>query len=360
MKAFLVQAIPPQAPLDGLYDRIAPISPTGGGGAFSAVFEATHIAKACKVALKFFAGQNDPYRQDAFTREGVLLNSVLKNEPLFVQLVEPPRTFDFQIPLPGGAGTLPLQLPYLAFEWLPDGTLEQHCTPTQGYLDLLGRLELFKEACRSVARLHFLGCAHRDLKPGNFFVRDRVSVKLGDFGTSRVIATGVAPLRTFYAAPPGDFRYTALEAIAGICPDDLSVLRRGDAYSLGAILFELVTGQKLYARSFGPLQTLRAFMQHMRSIPDANRRDAFHLYLNTTPRPLPDLRAVNPHIPRCVASHLATAFERLAHYDYRQRIDNISEIHRVLRICELVLKNEAKARRIICQDPTKRRADSYV
>jgi len=354
---FLLRMIPLQNPLSGLFADIVPIDPKGGGGVWSVVFAARHIPTGAKVALKFVVFENDLYRRDSFVREGQLLETKLKSERHFVQLIEPPSVTNLvlNVTVPPGV-PLNVPCPYLAFEWIPDGTLEKHCSPTIGYLDLVERLRLFREACRVVNRLHFLGCAHRDLKPGNFFISGS-AVKLGDFGTSRTVSPPSPHLRPSYSGPVGDMRYLGPEVLAGIGDDDFETQRRGDAYSLGAILFELLTGQMFYAHAF---KNYVRFKRYTRAIPGDIRPDAVHQFLDSTHLFLPNWRAVNPNIPKCVAPLLDTVLERLSAHDYRDRISNINDIHNILRICELVLIQEAKARHIICADPKRRRKDAYV
>lgn len=358
---FILKAVPALPAVAALYADVEAIDPDGGGGQFSVVFRARHLQKDRLVALKFFKDDNnDPYRRACFDREGKLLAGLLRDEPLFVQLQEAPSVITERLVHPIGV-PYEIVLPYLAFEWLPNGNLEDRCkAPTTGCLDLLERLELFKNAIKCVARLHFLGCAHRDLKPGNFFVGDNRMVKLGDFGTSRLVAPGVPPLNPVYTGPSGDLRYASCEILAGVGADDLGTLRAGDAYSLGAMLFELLTGQRLLSFGLGSLRDTVEFTRYMRAIPPPDRSAAFHTFLERTPRPLPAVRDVNPGIPKCAANHLADLLERLAHFDYRRRVTSVSDVHRILRICQLTLTHEAKARRIICADPNRRAQDSYV
>lgn len=352
----LLQFVPVNAPAG--FQTVTPIDPKGGSGAFSVVFRAIHQKSGATVALKFITAEKDPYRLAAFQREGALLNSLLAHEPLFVNLVEPPGTHTVQLTI--GAASLSLDFQYLAFEWLPLGDLASQCQPTSGYQDLLERLCLFKCACSAVTRLHFLGCIHRDLKPHNFFLESNRRVKLGDFGTCRSASNTTPSLMATYSTAVGDLRYSAPELIAGIGTDDPAMLRRGDGYALGAILFELITGQPLFVHTFGSLVQLYNFKAHIQKVPESRRLDAYHQFLTIgQPFRIPDLRAINPHIPRCVVPHLMSALEKLAHADYRRR-EQLGRIQRSLQICELVLRNEAKARKILWPDPSTRRQDSYV
>ena len=106
------------------------------------------------------------------------------------------------------------------------------------------RLELFRDVCRAVQHAHQKGIIHRDLKPSNVLVTEvdgRPAPKVIDFGIAKAItedsdlATDLTQQRLFMGTP----QYMSPEQ-AGI--DDLDVDVRADIYSLGVLLFELLTG----------------------------------------------------------------------------------------------------------------------
>ena len=361
MRNFLVSVLPTQPSLDGRFDQVTPITATGGGGQFSAVFKARHVATDAPVALKFLIPNVDSYRAEAFKREGQLLNTTLRDEPLFVQLVEAPGTLrlPFISGLPGASATVTFEFPYLAFRWQPKGDISTLALPTKGYLDLIQRLTVFGNMCRCVSRLHYLGCVHRDLKPPNFFLGSDNAVRLGDFGTTRLIGPKSVPLLANYTGPVGDVRYTAPEELAGIPlpPDVISV---ADIYSLGAILFELLTGHSLAAHAYGPINNIWAFAQYLRAVPDAQRRAVYEGYIVSRGHGMPDLRTINPAVPKCAAPFLTPLLQQLGHFDYRQRARNLVSAHRLIASAIIVLRHEARARRIVCDNPSLRQRDEYV
>lgn len=133
-------------------------------------------------------------------------------------------------------------IPYLVMEYVDGLPLTEHCERKR--LDIEQRLRLFIKVCDGVQDAHSHLIVHRDLKPGNILVGDDGEPRLLDFG----IAKGLDPARI-----PGALRgeYTALSAMtpAYASPEQVRLLpitTRSDVYSLGVILYRLLTGQPPY------------------------------------------------------------------------------------------------------------------
>jgi serine/threonine-protein kinase len=143
-----------------------------------------------------------------------------------------------------------------------------------GPLPVEQAVEFALQACEALAEAHGLGIVHRDLKPANLFVVRRAdgldSVKVLDFGISKVTGPG---------APGSDMAMTRTDAVLGsplyMSPEQMIASRdvdaRSDIWSLGAILYELLTGRvpfdaetfpelcvKIATRGPPPLRALRA------------------------------------------------------------------------------------------------------
>ncbi|EAY15351.1 CMGC family protein kinase [Trichomonas vaginalis G3] len=129
-------------------------------------------------------------------------------------------------------------VPYMVFDYCEfdlDGLI--HNRYSNG-LDNKTVKSYFKQILTAVKFCHDNNIIHRDLKPSNIFVtRDNV-VKLGDFGLSRDLSKG-SPRMTLNVVTPG---YRAPELILGNSEYDTS----SDIWSLGTILFEMITGVPLF------------------------------------------------------------------------------------------------------------------
>jgi serine/threonine protein kinase/tetratricopeptide (TPR) repeat protein len=106
------------------------------------------------------------------------------------------------------------------------------------------RLELFVPICQAVQHAHQKGIVHRDLKPTNILVTlydGRAMPKVIDFGVAKAVAGKLTDesLSTQFGAVVGTLDYMAPEQ-AGLLPIDIDT--RADIYSLGVILYELLTG----------------------------------------------------------------------------------------------------------------------
>ena len=138
------------------------------------------------------------------------------------------------------AGTTAEGRPYFAMEYVPGEPITEFCN--QHRLELRQRLELFVKVCRAVEHAHQKGVIHRDLKPGNILVHvvdEEPTPKVIDFGiaTAARPKAAAATKRSLSGTPP----YMSPEQAEG---DEGDIDTRTDVYSLGAVLYELLTGTK--------------------------------------------------------------------------------------------------------------------
>ena len=132
-------------------------------------------------------------------------------------------------------------LPYLAMEYVPGQPLTAWCDERK--LSIAARLRLFLYVAEAVQYAHEKQVIHRDLKPSNIMVSESGQVRLLDFGVAKLLeaAEGArADLTSVYgrAITPD---YASPEALKG---DPIDA--RSDIYSLGVLLYELLTGSRPY------------------------------------------------------------------------------------------------------------------
>ncbi len=136
-------------------------------------------------------------------------------------------------------GTTGSGLPYFVMEYIEGKTLTNFCAAEE--LDMTERLHLFREVCQAVTYAHQNLVIHRDLKPSNILITAGVP-KLLDFGIAKLLTQDA-----------NDFTLTA-PSLRIMTPEYASpeqvkggrITTSSDIYSLGVILYELLTGQKPY------------------------------------------------------------------------------------------------------------------
>jgi len=97
-------------------------------------------------------------------------------------------------------------------------------------------IDIAMDVCRALEAAHARGVIHRDIKPGNIMLNPRGEVKVTDFGIARITTTADTVAQT--AAILGTASYLSPEQAQGLPVDG-----RSDIYSLGCVLFEMVTGR---------------------------------------------------------------------------------------------------------------------
>ena len=213
------------APAEG--QRIGPwrIVRELGHGGMGAVYLAERVDGAFtqQVALKLIRrGMDSEQILQRFEGERQILASL--NHPQIARLVDGGLTTD-------GA-------PWFAMELVEGDPIDRYCTAHS--LPVNDRLRLFAEVCRAVSFAHSRLVVHRDLKPDNIFITQRGEVRLLDFGIAKVLADqgdGTALTRTaMRVMTPG---YASPEQVRGE-----QVGTATDVYSLGVVLYELLTGTR--------------------------------------------------------------------------------------------------------------------
>jgi hypothetical protein len=127
---------------------------------------------------------------------------------------------------------------YLVFDYLRGGTLREYMAKRaerKNPLSVEEVMQLGRRLARALAHVHGLGLIHRDVAPGNVWLDERQMAHLGDFDSAVSRDAALHP----DVLPPTTEAYAAPEQVGGGSFDE-----RSDLYSLGAILYEALTGMR--------------------------------------------------------------------------------------------------------------------
>jgi non-specific serine/threonine protein kinase/serine/threonine-protein kinase len=140
-----------------------------------------------------------------------------------------------------GAGKTVEGLPYFVMEYIEGQPVDKFCDAAQ--LPTAARLKLFRQVCAAVAYAHRHLVVHRDIKPGNILVTPEGEPKLLDFGIAKLLDSEheQAGAQTVTALGVMTPEYASPEQVRGE-----TVTTASDIYSLGVLLYELLTGHRPY------------------------------------------------------------------------------------------------------------------
>lgn len=236
----------------GSYEIVAKLGEGGMGEVFRARDTRLGRDVAAKVLPASFA--QDASRLARFEREARTLASL--NHPNVAQV------FGLEDAAAGGAGTG--HGPVLVMELLDGHSLSDLLA--QGPLPIRKAVDYAGQIARGLAAAHDRGIIHRDLKPDNLFVLPDGRVKILDFGLARQTelvsadpsdpdATRMRDLHTEPGMVMGTVGYMAPEQVRADSTD-----ARSDLFSLGLVLFEMLTGQRAFRRGTMP-ETMTAILR---------------------------------------------------------------------------------------------------
>jgi non-specific serine/threonine protein kinase/serine/threonine-protein kinase len=207
----------------GVYRLIELIGQGGMGDVYRAERADGQYDK--QVAIKFVrAGLDTAAILERFRNERQVLASL--DHPNIARLLD--------------GGTTEEGIPYLVMELIEGTPIDQYCDVQK--LNITERLRLLLQVASAVQYAHQHLVIHRDIKPGNILVTKESVPKLLDFGIARILdpamgsqATAVNPMTPEYASP---------EQVRGE-----PVTTATDVYSLGVVLYQLLTGRSPYPKN---------------------------------------------------------------------------------------------------------------
>jgi serine/threonine protein kinase len=210
----------------GAYQIVEEIGQGGMGSVYRAIRADDQYRK--QVAIKLVrGGLGDAYRRQRFKAERQILANL--DHPNIARLVD--------------GGALEDGQPYVVMEYVQGAQpIDQFCD-SHG-LSVSARLRLFRTVCSAVTYAHQHLVIHRDLKPANILVTESGEPKLLDFGIAKILdadaasGTGNATVTVLRPMTP---EYASPEQVRGE-----PMTTASDVYSLGVVLYGLLTGQRPY------------------------------------------------------------------------------------------------------------------
>lgn len=173
--------------------------------------------------------------------------------------------------------------PYLVMEYVEGQTITEYCDIQR--LSVEDRLKLFQKVCSAVHFAHQNLVVHRDIKPANILVTEGGEPKLLDFGIAKILGGNLTEVQTqtVGAMTPA---YASPEQLNG-----RAVTTSTDVYSLGLVLYELLTGRYAYEAFSTPVRRQQAILEEDPQRPSqAVLQEAKHLEQAATPQQIGSLR----------------------------------------------------------------------
>jgi serine/threonine-protein kinase len=246
--------------IDGRYE----IEDLVGTGGMSSVYRARDTVLERRVALKILHDHfsSDPEYVERFRREARAIARL--NHPNIVTVID---RGDFQ------------GRQFIVFELVPGDNLKD-VVRRYGPLPVPEALALTHQIARGLSFAHEHGVVHRDVKPQNVLLDEGGSAKVTDFGIARSLEPGDGLTQTGTVLGTSD--YVAPEQVSGRRVD-----ARSDQYSLGVLLYELLTGEVPFSAD----NFMAVAMRHLRD-------------------PVPSVRQRRPDVPERVDEIVAKAMAK--------------------------------------------------
>lgn len=241
--------------LDKLFDKRYIISRHSASGGMADIYEAKDIIINKPVALKFI---KDKYLSDASYVEQ------FKNEARYISIFNHPKIMKIY-----NVGIYN-NVPYVSYELLKGKTLKT-ILDSRGRLSFDEVIDYMLQILSGVQEMHNYFVLHNDLKPDNLFLLSDGTIRIVDFGAASHISSKIDHVL-------GTVNYVAPEVI-----QNKKYSIQSDIYSLGIILFELLTGEL----PFNGTNSVEVLNEHFHSerinIPSrylVNEKESFEIVIN--------------------------------------------------------------------------------
>lgn len=185
--------------------------------------------------------------------------------------------------------------PFIVMELLEGEDLHS-VVVRNGPLDPIEAATIGARIADALEHAHSAGTIHRDVKPGNIFRTGKGDIKLTDFGIARLITQTTV---TTSGSVLGTYQYLSPEVVNGE-----KATPSADIYSLGCVLFELLTGQTPF-KGETPLSVAMAHVS----------------------KPAPEVRSVNPSVPEAISAIVSKAMSK----EPADRYETAAEMAKALR-----------------------------
>jgi serine/threonine-protein kinase len=202
-------------------------------------------------------------------------------------------------------------LAYIAMEYLEGEDLEPY-VKSDNLLPMRETLEIASQAAEALDFAHIKGIVHRDIKPANIMrMKESKEIKVTDFGIARITSSSKTKTGVILGTPS----YMSPEQVAGKKVDG-----RSDIFSLGVVLYELLTGTKPFVGE-----------------------DMTSLMYRISKEPHPSTRSINPKIPKVVDKIIDKALEKDVEKRYQRAGQMADHLKRVVaKIDEIQAKKAAE------------------